>query len=342
MIAHTKRWTHRPEGSNWGDFGEDDRLGRLNLLDTDRVLQGLQEVKDGRIFSLTLPLNLPGGESSIGRQPPRWAASAEDEGCRCNFHRPFTDLLAGATGYVCDDLVTLHMQYSTQWDGLGHVGVDFDIHGDGNAQVTYYGGFQARDIQLSDVEGTCPTNPLGIDQVAKAGVQGRAVLVNLRSMCGDARVVVGYDLWMEALHRQRIQIQPGDMVCIYTGYSDLLLQMQGKPDHEKLRRSCAALDGSDQRLLQWITDSGVVALCADNNAVEVVDRGSFHAAQPKPFLPLHEHCLFKLGVYLGELWFLRELAQALEADGRSAFLLTAPPLRLPGAFGSPVTPIATI
>jgi len=35
MTAHTKRWTHRPEGSNWGDFGEDDRLGRLNLLDTD-------------------------------------------------------------------------------------------------------------------------------------------------------------------------------------------------------------------------------------------------------------------------------------------------------------------
>ena len=92
----------------------------------------------------------------------------------------------------------------------------------------------------------------------------------------------------------------------------------------------------------WVTDSGVVALCADNNAVEVVDRGSFHAAQPKPFLPLHEHCLFKLGVYLGELWFLGELAQALEAAGRSAFLLTAPPLRLPGAFGSPVTPIATI
>lgn len=204
-------------------------------------------------------------------------------------------MLTGATGYVCDDVVTLHTQYSTQWDGLGHVGVDFDIHGDGNTQVTYYGGFQACDIQLSDVEGTWPTNPLGIDQMAKAGVQGRAVLVNLRSMCGDARVVVGYEVWMEALHRQRIQIQPGDMVCIYAGYSDLLLQMQGKPDQERLRRSCAALDGSDRRLLQWITDSGVVALCADNNAVEVVDRGSFHAAQPKPFLPLHEHCLFKLG-----------------------------------------------
>jgi len=28
----TKRWVNRPEGSNWGDFGEDDQLGRINLL----------------------------------------------------------------------------------------------------------------------------------------------------------------------------------------------------------------------------------------------------------------------------------------------------------------------
>jgi hypothetical protein len=25
-------WKHRPEGSTWGNFGEDDELGRLNLL----------------------------------------------------------------------------------------------------------------------------------------------------------------------------------------------------------------------------------------------------------------------------------------------------------------------
>ena len=32
--------------------------------------------------------------------------------------------------------------------------------------------------------------------------------------------------------------------------------------------SCAGLDGRDERLKQWITDSGVVALIADNRAVE--------------------------------------------------------------------------
>ena len=58
--------------------------------------------------------------------------------------------------------------------------------------------------------------------------------------------------------------------------------------------------------------------------------------------PLHEHCLFKLGIHLGELWYLSALADWLQAHGRNRFLLTAPPLRLPGGVGSPVTPIATV
>ena len=59
-------------------------------------------------------------------------------------------------------------------------------------------------------------------------------------------------------------------------------------------------------------------------------------------LPLHEHCLFKLGVHLGEIWYLTALATWLRAHDRNRFLLTAPPLRLPGAVGSPATPVATV
>jgi hypothetical protein len=62
----------------------------------------------------------------------------------------------------------------------------------------------------------------------------------------------------------------------------------------------------------------------------------------RPLLPLHELCLFKLGIPLGEYWWMTPLAEALAERGRSAFLLTAPPLRLPGAVGSPVSPIATL
>jgi kynurenine formamidase len=93
-------------------------------------------------------------------------------------------------------------------------------------------------------------------------------------------------------------------------------------------------------------DVRLACLIADNPAVELVETPKL--AQPgasvmkRPRLPLHEHCLFKNGIHLGELWHLTDLAHWLRAAGRSRFLLTAPPLRLPGAVGSPATPIATV
>jgi kynurenine formamidase len=52
--------------------------------------------------------------------------------------------------------------------------------------------------------------------------------------------------------------------------------------------------------------------------------------------------MFKLGLPLAELWYLTELANWLRDNNRNHCFLTAPPLRLPGAVGSPVTPIATV
>ena len=59
-------------------------------------------------------------------------------------------------------------------------------------------------------------------------------------------------------------------------------------------------------------------------------------------MPLHEHCIFKLGIPLGEYFWLGDLAAYLRRSGRHSFLLTAPPLRLPGAIGSPVSAVATV
>jgi hypothetical protein len=42
------------------------------------------------------------------------------------------------------------------------------------------------------------------------------------------------------------------------------------------------------------------------------------------------------------MFYLTPLAQWLRKNGRNRFLLTAPPLRLPGAVGSPSTAVATV
>jgi len=105
--------------------------------------------------------------------------------------------------------------------------------------------------------------------------------------------------------------------------------------------TCTALEGRDPKLKEWIRDSGLVALIADNYAVE---QSPARPAPGKTYAnsPLHQHCLFKLGVPLGEIWYLTELANWLKANGRTRFFATCQPIRLPGAVGSPANGVAIV
>src|SRR3546814_15627960 len=73
----TKRWNRRPDGSTWGDWGDDDELGRINLITPEKVLQGAREVQAGISFCLSLPLDLPGGPALNQRRPPPKIAPTE-------------------------------------------------------------------------------------------------------------------------------------------------------------------------------------------------------------------------------------------------------------------------
>src|SRR6266568_628210 len=138
----TSRWTRRPEGSTWGDFGDDDELGRLNLLTPQKVLEGIHEVREGRTFCLSLPLDYPGGSVlNPRRQPPRLASTLR--GGKQNFCFPLAAENPDFTDVVSDDLVLLTLQYSTQWDSFAHIGSRFDADGDGRAEIVFYNGFRA-------------------------------------------------------------------------------------------------------------------------------------------------------------------------------------------------------
>jgi kynurenine formamidase len=176
--------------------------------------------------------------------------------------------------------------------------------------------------------------------MAERCVQGRAVMIDLHAHVGNQRVNVDYNVLNEILNKDSITIEHGDMVCLHTGFAELLLGMNRQPDEAILAHRCAVLEGRDPKLLEWISDSGLSVIIADNYAVEA--HPASHHSGSCATLPLHEHCLFKLGIHLGELWHLTPLANWLRENQRSRFLLTAPPLRLPGAVGSPVAPIATV
>lgn len=340
-----KRWVHRPEGSNWGEFGEMDQVGRLNLLTPAKVKQGLAEAREGIAFCLSLPLDYPGGNvANPRRHPPRLFGAVHGGQCFHNHVRQAPG--SSLSSVVCDDAVLLSTQYSTQWDSLAHVGGQFDADGDGVAELVYYNGWRGGEHVITPAprdgveewaryEGVS-AGPLGIDTMAATCVQGRGVMVDLFSRHGREHCRVGYDALMRILDEDDVVVESGDMLCLWTGFDELLLEMNRQPDPWLLHNSCAGLDGADARLLQWISDSGVVALISDNRAVEILPPTAGARST------IHEHCLFKLGVPLGEQWLLSPLNRWLREHGRNRFLLTAPPLRLPGAAGSPVTPVATV
>lgn len=353
-MATSKRWKNRPENSTWGDYGADDQLGRMNELTAEKVKQGIAEVKEGRTFCLSMPLDYPGGaELNPRRHPPQIRPTLRDG--KPNFIYRVDQNVPGMTDVINDDMVLLHLQYSTQWDTLAHVGSLFDADGDGKPEPVFYNGYRAgveivgptdgKDAggvpgTFVEAKGTSSANALGVENMAVKCLQGRAVMIDLFAHFGRERRAVGYDDLMRIMAADGIKVEPGDFVCLRTGFDDLILEMKKKPNAHVLETTCTGLDGSDQRLQQWITESKLVALISDNYAVEI------HNAPLKPgqcaMLPLHQHCLFKTGVNLGEIWRLSELADWLRKNNRSRFLMTAPPLRLPGAVGSPATPIATV
>lgn len=353
----TRRWKQSPPGAHWGEFGDDDQRGRMNLVTPAKVLEGIAEVRTGRTFCLSLPLDVPGGTAlNPRRQPPQRFAvlrdgrSAGQQGFCWSYASEDPEL----TDVVNDDVVLMSLQYSTQWDSLAHIGAHFDADGDGVAEAVFYNGYRAghdirpgiENAQAANAYARFPgpqADALGIEHLAEHGVQGRGVMVDLEHHVGRVRTAVGYDQLMRILDADKVEIEPGDMVCLHTGFADTLLAMNRSPDLNRLHQTGSGLDGWDQKLLNWIVDTRLACLLADNPAVElVVPKLTTPSPMRRPRLPLHEHCLFKNGIPLGELWYLTALAVWLRVNQRTRFLLTAPPLRLPGAVGSPATPIATV
>ena len=118
----------------------------------------------------------------------REVAPTEDmEGAPARFYNVHMSQMEewGDPRYVdvwADDVVTLSLHYSTQWDSLAHVGAEFDADGDGVEEPVYHNGYRAG-VDLvgptADARGdgsphSCFAHHLGLEHMAYHGVQGRA------------------------------------------------------------------------------------------------------------------------------------------------------------------------
>ena len=267
----SKRWKERPPGSTWGDWGDDDELGRINLLTPEKVLQGVREVEAGISFCLSLPLDYPGGTALNQRRHPPVISPTEDmDGNPDTFYNVAMSSMDkfGDPKYVdvwADDVVTLSLQYSTQWDSLAHVGAEFDADGDGVEEAVYYNGYRAGEDLVgpkADAAGDggrhrCFAHHLGLEHMAAAGVQGRGVLVDLAHHLGHDWRGVDRKTLEEIMAADNVVVEPGDMLLLHTGFATEVLRWERNPDPVKIHTLCSYLDARDESLLEWIADSQI-------------------------------------------------------------------------------------
>jgi len=102
------------------------------------------------------------------------------------------------------------------------------------------------------------------------------------------------------------------------------------PDQAKYRLADQA--GLSLEAAQWLVEGHQAMLVgADNFGVE-----SFPSKDPENFVPVHSYLLAEQGVSLLEALWLEDLAK----DQVYEFLFIAAPLKLRGATGSPLRPLA--
>lgn len=128
----------------------------------------------------------------------------------------------------------------------------------------------------------------------------------------------------------RVEVLPGDILLVRTGHMSRYLDRNDWRHYD-----LDPFPGLSVHTTPWLHTRQIAAIGCDNYAVEV--RPSEIAGFRNPF---HVVAIPNMGLTLGEIFFLEELAADCAADGRYAFLLVAPPLPVARAVGTPINPYA--
>lgn len=303
---------------NWGRWGPDDELGTVNFITPAVIKRAAGLVRQGKVISCALPFDMNGPQTgAFGRVNPlhSMVATGTDHVAGRQKLAGF-DTLPFDWGFA-DDQITMFLQCGTQWDGLGHIFHKGKMYGGRDAALVSSGGAEKNGIQHY-----------------KDKIVTRGVLLDIARYKGVDYLEPGHAIYSEDLDgcaaKQKVTVEQGDIVLIRTG--DV-----GRRLREKSWGTFSAGDapGISFTTAPWIYEKCVAGLAADTWGAEVRPN-----ELPGSFQPLHLVILVNMGLLVGEIFYLEDLAKDCAADGVYEFMFVAPPLPITRAVGSPINPQA--
>ncbi len=278
-------------------WGADDTRGSANHMKPESVLKAVRLIKTGEVIEIGQVLN--GSMPFFGTR-------------RFDVHTKRTFMNDGSNRRGSnEELVVAEMgQVGTQFDGFAH-----QTHEDSLYNC----------LKLDDIATRSGFTKLGIEKVGSLITRG--VLVDVAALKGVEMLPDSYEITpadlQQALERQKLTLQPGDAVLIYTGWSRLWAK-----DNARYVKSCP---GIGLAAAAWLAKQDPMLVGADNWPVEVAPNPDTQLS-----LPVHQFMLVVSGIHLLENMKLDELA----AKRVHEFAFIVQPLKMQGFTGSTVAPIA--
>jgi len=299
-LADLKPKPGAPSQSAW-IWGDDDELGRLNLLTPRRIAKAAKLIRSGETVGLNFPAELP--------NPPFFG------------REPFEHKLKSISEHGFDDLHNMNTQSGSQWDGFRHVGLSHEGSG------VWYNGTTVDDIHK--------TSKIGLQAWAKKGIAGRGVLLDFYSFSGKSydpfttRSITVSEL-KECAKAQNVTFEYGDILLVRTGLSEAYRKLSeadrqtiGSKPWSELK--FAGVDRGDE-MLEFLYDNYFSAVAGDAPSFE-----SWPFSGDKI---LHYYLLPRWGMPIGEIWDVDGLAELCEKHNRYEFFMTSSPSNVQGGVGS--------
>jgi kynurenine formamidase len=290
-------------------------VGPIRDIPAAAVVEAARLVQRGRWYSLAAS-RFPGMPLFPGHPPFQVLNYRTPPGIRAESAQPWGPPNDVGLGYMAEYVMaTSHS--GAHVDALGHMTVGDDSHWYGGGNTAEH--LTDKGPSVGDAEKLPPFFTRGV-LLDAPGFRGLEALPAGSPV--DAAEMAAIAEW------EGVEVRPWDVVLVRTGY------LAYWPDGDKMAAHKTA--GPDLSAAEWLLERSVVATGTDTETYEVQpapDRGT--PANPQP---VHTRLLIENGVYLMESIYLEEIAH----DQVYEFLFVALPVKIRGATGSMVDPLAVV